>query len=136
MGSDLRAGQVRSFILLPLVNEFGTFALIVGTRTGGEPLQPNPRELQLLKAVRQHLTSVRRIAGMKTSGPIRGFVSVCRRLIAHRQARGPELVERAGDSRLTPTDNALDRLQTSSYRSRPQCYAIAYPAAWDLSDAG
>jgi hypothetical protein len=66
MGPDLWAGQMRSFILLPLVNESGTFALIVGTRTGGEPVQPSPLELQLLKAVRQHLTSVRRIAGMKT----------------------------------------------------------------------
>ena len=60
------AGTVRSFILLPLVNESGAFALIVGTRTGAEPIQPNPRELQLLKAIRQHLTSARRIAGMKT----------------------------------------------------------------------
>ena len=60
------AGVVRSFILLPLAEEAGVFALIVGTRTGAEPVQPNSRELQLLKAIRQHLKSARRIAGLKT----------------------------------------------------------------------
>ena len=58
-------GTVRSFILLPLVGEAGVFALIVGTRNGTEPIQLSSREVQLLKALRQHLTAARRLAGLK-----------------------------------------------------------------------
>ncbi len=60
------AGAITTFILLPMVNETGAIALIVGTRTGPTPLQPSPRELQLLKAIRQHLVAARRLAGVKS----------------------------------------------------------------------
>ena len=59
----LAAGSIKGFILLPLQNESGVIALIVGTRTGPEQLQPGTRELQLLKAIRQHLVNARRLAG-------------------------------------------------------------------------
>ena len=59
----LAAGAIGSFILLPLQNESGVIGLIVATRTGRQPIQLNARELQLLKAIRQHLTTARRIAG-------------------------------------------------------------------------
>ncbi|MFT3828305.1 MAG: HDOD domain-containing protein [Opitutaceae bacterium] len=61
----LTAGAISGFILLPLLNETGAVALIVGTRTGARSLQPSARELQLLKAIRQHLVSARRLAGVK-----------------------------------------------------------------------
>ena len=59
------AGPVFSFILLPLHNETGSFAMIVGTRAAAPAVQPLARELQLLKAIRQHLTSARRLAGVR-----------------------------------------------------------------------
>ncbi len=62
----MSAGTVRSFILLPLVGDAGVFALIVGTRSIAEPVHLNTREIQLLKAIRQHLKSARRIADLKT----------------------------------------------------------------------
>ena len=55
----LAAGGVNGFILLPLVNSTGAIGLIVGTRSGPHPLQPAARELQLLKAIRQHLAACR-----------------------------------------------------------------------------
>lgn len=58
----LSAGNITAFILLPLTNATGAVALIVGTRTGPRPLQPTARELQLLKAIRQHLVAARRLA--------------------------------------------------------------------------
>ncbi|HLP07522.1 MAG TPA: HDOD domain-containing protein [Opitutaceae bacterium] len=61
----LSAGAISGFILLPLLNETGAVALMVGTRIGPRPLQPSARELQLLKAIRQHLVSARRLAGVK-----------------------------------------------------------------------
>ncbi|HLP01497.1 MAG TPA: hypothetical protein VK163_05690, partial [Opitutaceae bacterium] len=61
----LTAGAISGFILLPLLNETGAVALMVGTRIGPRPLQPSARELQLLKAIRQHLVSARRLAGVK-----------------------------------------------------------------------
>jgi hypothetical protein len=62
----LAAGTIGGFILLPMQNESGVIALIVGTRTNSRPLQPTARELQLLKAIRQHLANSRRLAGMKS----------------------------------------------------------------------
>jgi hypothetical protein len=59
----LAAGSIKGFILLPLQNESGAIALIVGTRTDTERLQLGTRELQLLKAIRQHLVNARRLAG-------------------------------------------------------------------------
>lgn len=59
----LAAGSIKGFILLPLQNESGAIALIVGTRTDAERLQLGTRELQLLKAIRQHLVNARRLAG-------------------------------------------------------------------------
>lgn len=61
----LSAGELTGFILLPLTNDTGAIALIVGTRAGPRPLQPSARELQLLKAIRQHLVAARRLAGIK-----------------------------------------------------------------------
>lgn len=61
----LAAGAINGFILLPLSNNTGVIALIVGTRSGTRTLQPAARELQLLKAIRQHLVSARRLAGVK-----------------------------------------------------------------------
>jgi HD-like signal output (HDOD) protein len=61
----LSAGMIDGFILLPLLNETGAVALIVGTRRGARQLQPAAREIQLLKAIRQHLVSARRLAGAK-----------------------------------------------------------------------
>ncbi len=61
----LSAGGISGFILLPLLNESGAIALIVGTRVGGKQLQPTARELQLLKAIRQHLVSARRLAAAR-----------------------------------------------------------------------
>ena len=61
----LAAGSISGFILLPLCNNTGAIALIVGTRSGPHPLQPAARELQLLKAIRQHLVSARRLAGVR-----------------------------------------------------------------------
>ncbi len=61
----LAAGAINGFILLPLSNNTGVIALIVGTRSGPRPLQPTARELQLLKAIRQHLVAARRLAGVK-----------------------------------------------------------------------
>lgn len=61
----LAAGSISGFILLPLSNSTGVIALIVGTRSGARALQPAARELQLLKAIRQHLVSARRLAGVK-----------------------------------------------------------------------
>lgn len=61
----MSAGMVGSFILLPLQDSHGVFAMILGTRAVGDPLHSTPRELQLLKAIRQHLTSARRLS---TSG--------------------------------------------------------------------
>ena len=60
----LAAGSASGFILLPLLNSTGSIALIVGTRTGPGPLQPTARELQLIKAIRQHLVSARRLAAV------------------------------------------------------------------------
>ncbi len=62
----LASGSISAFILLPLSNETGAIGLIVGTRTGPRPLAPGTRELQLLKAIRQHLVAARRLAGIKT----------------------------------------------------------------------
>jgi hypothetical protein len=62
----LAAGAISGFILLPLVNTTGAVALIVGTRSGPHRLHPLARELQLLKAIRQHLVSARRMAGVKS----------------------------------------------------------------------
>lgn len=59
----MSSGAIGSFILLPLQDSHGVFAMILGTRAPGDTLQPSPRELQLLKAIRQHLTSARRLAG-------------------------------------------------------------------------
>lgn len=59
----LAAGSIKGFILLPLQNESGAIGLIVGTRTDTERLQPGTRDLQLLKAIRQHLVNARRLAG-------------------------------------------------------------------------
>ncbi len=61
----LSAGNITAFILLPLTNATGAVALIVGTRTGLRPLQPSARELQLLKAIRQHLVAARRLANAR-----------------------------------------------------------------------
>jgi hypothetical protein len=58
----LAAGSIKGFILLPLQNESGAIALIVGTRTNAERLQLGTRDLQLLKAIRQHLVNARRLA--------------------------------------------------------------------------
>lgn len=60
------AGPVGSFILLPLQDAHGVFALILGTRPPDDPLAPAPRELQLLKAIRQHLASARRLAAINS----------------------------------------------------------------------
>jgi len=59
----LATGSIKGFILLPLQNETGAIALIVGTTSGARQLQPGTRELQLLKAIRQHLVNARRLAG-------------------------------------------------------------------------
>jgi hypothetical protein len=61
----LAAGVINGFILLPLLNETGPVGLIIGTRSGPRQLQPSARELQLLKAIRQHLVAARRLAGVK-----------------------------------------------------------------------
>lgn len=61
----LSAGMITGFLLLPLLNETGAIALIVGTRIGPRPLQPSTRELQLFKAIRQHLVAARRLAAAK-----------------------------------------------------------------------
>ena len=60
------AGTITGFILLPLVNNTGAIALVVGTRGGPPALQPTVRELQLLKALRQHLVAARRLAGVRS----------------------------------------------------------------------
>jgi hypothetical protein len=56
------AGGPGSFILLPLQDPSGVFGLIFGRRTRPPPLQPSVRELQLLRAIRQHLATARRLA--------------------------------------------------------------------------
>ncbi len=61
----LAAGVINGFILLPLLNETGPVGLIIGTRIGPRQLQPSARELQLLKAIRQHLVAARRLSGIK-----------------------------------------------------------------------
>ncbi len=61
----LGAGAITGFILLPLINTTGAIALVVGTRSGAQMLQPSVRELQLLKALRQHLVAARRLAAVK-----------------------------------------------------------------------
>lgn len=58
----LSAGNISGFILLPLLNETGVTSLIVGTRAVGRQLQPTVRELQMMKAVRQHLMAAYRLA--------------------------------------------------------------------------
>ena len=58
----LAAGSIGSIILLPLQNKSGAIGLIVAARTGRQPIQLSARELQLLKAIRQHLVTARRIA--------------------------------------------------------------------------
>ncbi len=58
-----QCGHVHSLVLLPVEDEDRPFALLFGVRRSNEPLAVNMKVLQLLKAMRIHLVTIRRLAG-------------------------------------------------------------------------